>query len=402
MTRLALTAVLLCILTLPEVHSVFAESLLDDFENGMKKIERRLCSELPSSKCKLARPARKAAAKGVLHTPDKALRVRKKPTKNVPTETPPQIVPEAPAAPASRIATKPPNLTSPINKLKPAGHTQPNQAQTKVNPPAPALKIAPPPPSLPAEESAKPSKRARVGVLPGVPPLLNAVKPVTPTAPPPAASPSPLAAPPPVTARPAPSVVAPSAPLATVTASNSGCLVALSKLGTSFAPVSQPSNSVACQIQTPVQLHSIASKVGSVKLPDKPTLNCAFALKFSTWIDQRVQGLAQNEAGSSIIAMGTGPGFDCRGRNGDISAKMSEHAIGDAVDIVYMTLANNEQILVKDALNPQSTSFAFLRDVRAAACLDFATVLGPGANAAHVAHFHIDLEQRRGGYRICE
>ena len=81
---------------------------------------------------------------------------------------------------------------------------------------------------------------------------------------------------------------------------------------------------------------------------------------------------------------------------------MSEHAIGDAVDIVYFKLANKSQMLVKDALNVQSTSFAFLRDVRAAACDEFTTVLGPGANKAHAEHFHIDLETRNGGYRLCE
>ena len=397
MRRLALTVVILGILALHDASSAIAASSLSDFEHGMKKIERKLCSKLPSSKCRLARPARKAAVTGGPRLPQKELPVKLKPVQIVPTEPPTQIMPEAPAAPASSITVKPPNRTSPINKLKPAGNTQPNQATPIVLPPAPVLKIATPPPSLPVEEPAKPSKRATVGVLPGVPPALNPVKPVIQTAPPPQP-----AAPPLVAAEPAPNVAAPTAAPATVSVADTACLVALSKLGTSFAPVSQPSSSASCQIQTPVQLHSIASKAGSVKLPDQPTVNCAFALKLSNWVNQRAQGLAQNEAGSSIAAIGTGPGFDCRGRNGDISAKMSEHAIGDAVDIVYMTLGNNGQILVKDALNPQSPSFAFLRDVRAAACLDFATVLGPGANAAHVAHFHIDLEQRRGGYRLCE
>ena len=139
-----------------------------------------------------------------------------------------------------------------------------------------------------------------------------------------------------------------------------------------------------------------------VKLPDQPIFNCTFALKLSQFVDQHVQPLAQQSMGSAVVAMGTGPGFNCRGRNGDSGGKMSEHAIGNAVDIEYIKLADKSQIQVKDALNVQSPSFAFLRDLRASACNEFTTVLGPGANAAHAEHFHIDLEVRRGGYRLCE
>jgi hypothetical protein len=182
----------------------------------------------------------------------------------------------------------------------------------------------------------------------------------------------------------------------------SACLVALAATSTSFVPVPQPGRSSACQIDTPVRLNSLSTKAGVVKLPDLPTVNCAFALKLSQFVNQRVQPLAQQSAGSAVAAMGTGPGFDCRGRNGDSSAKLSEHGIGNAVDIVYFKFANKSQILVKDALNVQSPSFGFLRDIRAAACDEFTTVLGPGANKAHAEHFHIDLEVRNGGYRLCE
>lgn len=396
MTRFALIFAVLGIFMIGDAASAFAASLLGDLEHGMKKIERKLCSELPSTKCKVAKPALKAKAKVKPHVPEKALPVKKTPLKNGAPDTSHVTIPKAPAAPAPTTA---PDLASPIlpiNKPKSAGKTQPDQTKSSVNPPVPPLKIASPPQILPDKKPAAASLPATVGDLPVAPLPLNPPKSVTQSVPP-----LPPVVPPVVSA-PAPSLTAPTAPLATASAVDSGCLAALAKLGTSFAPVPQPSSSASCQIQTPVQLHSIASKSGSVKLPDQPTVNCAFALRLSSWVDQRVQDLAQKEAGSSVTAMGTGPGFDCRGRNGDFSVKMSEHAQGDAVDIGYMTLANKGQILVKDSLDTQSPHFAFLRDVRAAACVDFATVLGPGANAAHVAHFHIDLEQRRGGFRLCE
>ena len=40
--------------------------------------------------------------------------------------------------------------------------------------------------------------------------------------------------------------------------------------------------------------------------------------------------------------------------------------------------------------------------IRGAACLYFTTVLGPGSNAAHDDHLHLDVKARNGGYRICE
>lgn len=164
----------------------------------------------------------------------------------------------------------------------------------------------------------------------------------------------------------------------------------------------QPETSEQCQIQSPVRVIALKTAAGMVKLPDKPIFNCAFAAKLEDFIANKAQPLAQAGMAGPIVAMGTGPGFDCRGRNGDSSAKLSEHAKGNAVDIVYFNFANRTGVLVKDALNEEATGFAFLRDVRAAACKEFNTVLGPGANSAHAEHFHLDLEPRNGGYKICE
>jgi hypothetical protein len=46
---------------------------------------------------------------------------------------------------------------------------------------------------------------------------------------------------------------------------------------------------------------------------------------------------------------------------------------------------------------------AFLREIHGGACRNFATVLGPGADAFHYDHFHFDLARhgRRGDRSIC-
>jgi len=44
---------------------------------------------------------------------------------------------------------------------------------------------------------------------------------------------------------------------------------------------------------------------------------------------------------------------------------------------------------------------AMLRDVQAAACDQFSTVLAPGSNVYHYDHIHVDLMRRRDGHRAC-
>ena len=41
-------------------------------------------------------------------------------------------------------------------------------------------------------------------------------------------------------------------------------------------------------------------------------------------------------------------------------------------------------------------------EVRLRACRMFTTVLGPGSDPYHGDHFHVDVLQRKGGYRICQ
>jgi hypothetical protein len=40
--------------------------------------------------------------------------------------------------------------------------------------------------------------------------------------------------------------------------------------------------------------------------------------------------------------------------------------------------------------------------MRRSACARFTTVLGPGSDGYHENHFHVDLAQRRGDYRLCQ
>lgn len=173
------------------------------------------------------------------------------------------------------------------------------------------------------------------------------------------------------------------------------CLAALRAMAAEFSRAAIPAGAGACVIETPVTLTAVRRAKGTITFPEKPLLSCGFARQLANW----VQGA---DSTAPIARMWTGPGFQCRGRNGDASAKLSEHAYGDAVDITMLETTAGRTIEVSDAASPAAADYALLKALRASACSYFTTVLGPGANAAHARHFHVDLMQRKGGYRICE
>jgi hypothetical protein len=159
-----------------------------------------------------------------------------------------------------------------------------------------------------------------------------------------------------------------------------------------------------CSVANPVLLKSLRTRTGSVALPGRPILNCAFAKRFVTWLDDVAAPIVAAHEDAALAALSTGTGFQCRGRNGEPAAKMSEHAFGNAIDIDGLVVGGRKRIeiaAVSDSTNP---AYRLLMALRISACGYFTTVLGPGSNAAHASHYHFDLgiHGKSGNYRICE
>src|SRR5437588_16527 len=64
--------------------------------------------------------------------------------------------------------------------------------------------------------------------------------------------------------------------------------------------------------------------------------------------------------------------------------------------------ADGRRIAVKDGWRGLPEEQGFLRDVQAAACQQFSTVLAPGSNVYHYDHIHVDLMRRASRRVICE
>jgi Extensin-like protein C-terminus len=131
------------------------------------------------------------------------------------------------------------------------------------------------------------------------------------------------------------------------------------------------------------------------------TLACPIVFELERWIAGAVQPAAMRWFGSPVAEIRQISAYSCRGMNGNSRASISEHAFGNALDIAAFTLADGRKITVKNGWRGLPEEQGFLRDVQAAACDQFSTVLAPGSNVYHYDHIHVDLMRRRDGHRAC-
>jgi len=121
------------------------------------------------------------------------------------------------------------------------------------------------------------------------------------------------------------------------------------------------------------------------------------ASAIADWVRTDMSKLAK-DLGSGISELDNFDSFECRGRNRIAGARLSEHGRANALDVRSFGLANGRAISFTDRAAPRD-----LREsVRRSVCARFTTVLGPGSDGYHEDHIHLDLMERRNGYRICQ
>jgi len=151
----------------------------------------------------------------------------------------------------------------------------------------------------------------------------------------------------------------------------------------------------------PAQGNSVAG-FGPVAMKPAATLACPIVSALDRWLADSVQPAAQRWFGARVVEIRQISAYSCRGMNGNSHAHISEHAFGNALDIAGFTLADGRQVSVKDGWRGLPEEQGFLRDVQAAACQQFSTVLAPGSNVYHYDHIHVDLMRRASGRLICQ
>ena len=161
------------------------------------------------------------------------------------------------------------------------------------------------------------------------------------------------------------------------------------------APIDGPGT---CGLTQPYMVGALSED--RVQLDTVATLDCPMIAALDTWIAEVVQPVAQARFGQPVVQIDTMGSYSCRAMNGQAGGHISEHAFGNALDVAGFRLADGRRItVVHDWTRGDDQSQAFLRDVHAGACNDFTTVLGPGYNAFHYNHIHVDLAMHGGGSR---
>jgi hypothetical protein len=240
----------------------------------------------------------------------------------------------------------------------------------------------------------------------------SAAAPVTPAA----AIPVPQLRPLPETGEPPPRAEKPSEPPAkgeggwpadAVAEGRAACKSLLSGLDVTYRIIDPIGGPGGCGAPAPIEVSAVAG----VKLSPAATQTCAMAAALAAWVTQDVQPAARKRLDTEVTEIRTATSYSCRRRNNGASGKMSEHSKANALDMAGFTFAKRADVTVGGKANwgdgllaaaGLSKGGSFLEDIRKAACRHFTTVLGPGSDPYHGDHFHVDVLQRKGNYRICQ
>jgi hypothetical protein len=148
-----------------------------------------------------------------------------------------------------------------------------------------------------------------------------------------------------------------------------------------------------------------AVQLQAVVLPDQTkvivtppaTVRCTMAEQVTEWVrDDVAPSLAH--FGPPLRALDNFDSYECRGRNRVRAAALSEHGRADALDVRGFRLADGREFRLVDI----NVAKDWREKIHASACARFSTVLGPGSDGYHEEHIHLDLAERRNGYKLCQ
>ena len=153
----------------------------------------------------------------------------------------------------------------------------------------------------------------------------------------------------------------------------------------------------ACGVLRPVAITRLSS---GIAIAPQTEILCRTALALDDWAASSIVPAARasfpNNPPKAMRLEGT---YTCRARSSQ--DKISEHARGSAIDIGSISLSDGTDIPVTGR-NEDTPEARFQHAIRDGACGPFKTVLGPGTDADHASHFHVDIAARRNGGTYCK
>ncbi len=152
----------------------------------------------------------------------------------------------------------------------------------------------------------------------------------------------------------------------------------------------------ACYVPHAVRVSAIRLLGGQrVDIVPPAKLRCGMALAVANWVRGEVAPAATS-LGAKFVGIRQLDSYNCR-KMSSSKRMMSEHSMGNALDIAELMFANHNKAPLYGRTATQKT---FRSKLRTAACRRFKTVLGPGVPQHH-DHIHIDLRKHYSGGGIC-
>ena len=128
---------------------------------------------------------------------------------------------------------------------------------------------------------------------------------------------------------------------------------------------------------------------------------CPMVAAMEKWMAEVIQPAAYARFGEGVLEIKTFGSYNCRSRNHQSGAPLSEHSFANALDIAAFILGSGRVVTVEKGWKGADDERGFLREVHMGGCGIFGTALGPGSNAMHYNHFHVDMARhnaRNNGY----
>ena len=122
------------------------------------------------------------------------------------------------------------------------------------------------------------------------------------------------------------------------------CLALLAPLGANIE-VSKPIRDGQCGSAAVVQLKRVGATT-PVEISPPATLNCRMVVKLHQWVEASLQPAARETFNTSVRRLVNASGYNCRNRYGSkaATAKISEHAFANALDVSAVVLADGRSV----------------------------------------------------------
>jgi hypothetical protein len=177
---------------------------------------------------------------------------------------------------------------------------------------------------------------------------------------------------------------------------SAACVERLAKAGVRAEPAPAIEHG-ACGARHPLRLIGLP---GALEVSPPAIVTCAVAEALTKWAEG-VSAEAERHLSGPPAKVLIGTSYECRGQNRQAGAKLSEHAFANGVDVMGFAFRARPTIAIAPRTGDAPEAL-FQAAVRQKACAYFSTVLGPGSDAAHANHLHLDMRARRPGSGICQ